>query len=159
MPPLLPAYNKFMGGVDRNDQLRMMYGCDRKSRHYWLRLFFQFFDYAVNNAYLLYKYNCIACNICPKEPLGFRLELVHVLLKVVGSKSGSTVQKKTRCNAQRDQMCELERVTKIGLKRGRCRHCQLTKRTPVHSTSFGCTVCLGRLCKTPCFGEFYSHST
>ena len=43
-----------------------------------------------------------------------------MLIKVVGSKSGSTVQKKTRCNAQGDQMCELERVTKIGLKRGKC---------------------------------------
>ena len=148
-----------MGGVDRNDQLRMMYGCGRKSRHYWLRLFFQFFDYAVNNTYLLYKYSCIALNICPKDPLGFRLELVHVLSKVVGSKSGSTVQKKTRCNAQGDGMCELERVTKIGLKRGKCRHCELMRRTSVHSTSFGCTVCLVRLCKTPCFGEFHSHST
>ena len=90
VPPLLPAYNKFMGEVDRNDQFRMMYGCDKKLRHYWLRLFFQFFDYAVNNAYFLYKYNYIARNIYPKDLLGFRLELVHVLLKVVGSKSGST---------------------------------------------------------------------
>ena len=104
VPPLLPAYNKFMGGVDggvdRNDQFRMMYECDKKLRHYWLRLFFQFFDYAVNNAYLLYKYNYIARNIYPKDLLGFRLELVHVLSKLVRSKSGSTVQKKTRCNAQ-----------------------------------------------------------
>ena len=43
-----------------------------------------------------------------------------MLLKVVRSKSGSTVQKKTRCNAQGDGMYELERVTKIGLKRDRC---------------------------------------
>ena len=99
VPPLLPAYNKFMGGVDRTDHLRKTYGFDRKSKHYWLRLFFQFFDYAVNNAYLLYKHGCIARNICPKDMLGFRLELVHVLLKIVGSKSGSTVQKKIRCNA------------------------------------------------------------
>ena len=132
VPRLLPAYNKCMGGVDRTDQLRMMYGFDRKSKRYWFCLYFQFFDYAVNNAYLLYKHGCIARNICSKDLLGFRLELVHVLLKVVGSKSGSTVQKKTRCNAQGDGMCELERATKIGLKRGRYRHCQLMKRTPVH---------------------------
>ena len=93
VPRLLPGYNKFMGGVDRIGQLRMMYGFDRKSKRYWFRLFFQFFDYAVNNIYLLYKHGCIARNICSKDLLGFRLELVHVLLKVVGSKSGSTVQK------------------------------------------------------------------
>ena len=58
VPPLLPAYNKFMGGVDRTDQFRKSYGFDRKSRHSWIRLFFQFLDYAVNNAYLLYKHGC-----------------------------------------------------------------------------------------------------
>ena len=75
------------------DQLRKMYGFDRKSKLYWLRLFFQFFDYAVNNAYLLYKHGCIAHNICAKDLLGFRLELVHMLLKIVGSKAGRAVQK------------------------------------------------------------------
>ena len=149
VPPLLPAYNKFMGGVDRTDQLRKTYGFDRKSKRYWLRLFFQYFDYAVNNAYLLYKHGYNTHNVCAKDSLGFRLELVHVLLKVVGSKPGTGVQKDTKRNAQSEQLCELERLAKIGLKRGRCRHCQLTKKAPVHSTSFGCTVCRVRLCKTP----------
>ena len=47
VPPLLPAYNMFMDGVDRTDQLR-------KRMAVWLRLFFQFFDYAINNAHKLY---------------------------------------------------------------------------------------------------------
>ena len=46
VPPILPAYNKFMGGVDRTDQHRRTYGFDRKSKRYWLRIFFQFLDYA-----------------------------------------------------------------------------------------------------------------
>ena len=70
VPPLRPAYNRFMGGVDRTDQLRKMYGFDRKSKCYWLRIFFQFFDYAVNNAYLLYKHSYIARNICPQGSAG-----------------------------------------------------------------------------------------
>ena len=65
---------------------------------------------------------------------------MHVLLKVVGSKPGTGVQKDTKRNAQSEQLCELERLAKIGLKRGRCRHCQLTKKAPVHSTSFGCSL-------------------
>ena len=52
VPPLLPAYNKFMGGVDRTDQFRKSYGFDRNSRCSWIHLFFQLFDYAFNNAYL-----------------------------------------------------------------------------------------------------------
>ena len=44
VPPLLPAYNKFMGGVDRTGQIKKTYGYDRKSRRYWLRLFFYLLD-------------------------------------------------------------------------------------------------------------------
>ena len=84
---------------------------------------------------------------------------MHVLLKVVGLKSSTGVQKETRRNAQRERLCELERVAQIGLKMGKCSHCQLMKKAPVHSTSFGCTVCCVRLCKTPCFGEYHTHST
>ena len=50
IPPVSPAYDKFMGGVDSFSQRRERYGYDRKSKRYWLRLFFQFFDYAINNA-------------------------------------------------------------------------------------------------------------
>ena len=40
IPPLLPAYNKYMGGVDRLSQVRKTYGFDRKSKRYWIRPFF-----------------------------------------------------------------------------------------------------------------------
>ena len=40
VPPLLPAYNKFMGGVDCLSHLHKTYGYDRKPRRYWLRCFF-----------------------------------------------------------------------------------------------------------------------
>ena len=61
--------------------LRKTYGFDRKSKHYRLCLFFK-----LHNAYLLYKHGCIPHNVCAKDSLGFRLELVHMLLKVVVSK-------------------------------------------------------------------------
>ena len=58
VPPVSPAYNKFMGGVDRLSQSIKCHGFDRKSKRSWIRLFFKFFDYAIHNAYLLYKHNC-----------------------------------------------------------------------------------------------------
>ena len=54
VPPLLPAY-KYMGGVDLTNQLRKTYGFDRKSKRYWIRLFYCFFDLAINNAFILHK--------------------------------------------------------------------------------------------------------
>ena len=70
VPPILPAYNKFMGGVDRNSQVRKTYGYNRKSRRYWLRLFFQFFDYAVNNAYIIYRHDCKHYGVAPRNYVG-----------------------------------------------------------------------------------------
>ena len=41
IPLVLPAFNKYMGGVDyRFSQVRKSYGFDRKSRRYWVRAFF-----------------------------------------------------------------------------------------------------------------------
>ena len=49
-------------------------------------ILFQFFDYAVTNAYLLYKHSCQAHKLSAKDLLGFWLELVHLLLEQVGLK-------------------------------------------------------------------------
>ena len=42
VPPCLPAYNMYMGGVDNTGRMRKTYGYDRKCRRYWFRIFFQF---------------------------------------------------------------------------------------------------------------------
>ncbi len=59
VPPCLPAYNMYMGGVDNTGRMRKTYGYDRKCRRYWFRIFFQFLDVSVNNAYILYRHNCV----------------------------------------------------------------------------------------------------
>ena len=152
VPPLLPAYNKYMGGVDRTDQIRKSYGFDRKSKRSWLRLFFQFFDYAVNNAHILYKHSCSRHGISPNDLLEFRMELIHLLL-VQSRQKAFRIKKNDR--AQDVSVCYLVSLSEIGLKRGRCHQCQLNKRKPSRYTSFGCGVCGVRLCKTTCFAEFH----
>ena len=52
IPPLLPAYNQYMGGVDNTGRLQKTYGYDRKYRRYWFRLLFYFVDVAGNNSFL-----------------------------------------------------------------------------------------------------------
>ena len=37
VPPLLPAYNKFMGGVDKTDQLHKYYAFDHRCKQPWMR--------------------------------------------------------------------------------------------------------------------------
>ena len=44
VPPILPAYNKYMCAVDGTNQLGKNYDLDRKSRRFWLRLMNQLFN-------------------------------------------------------------------------------------------------------------------
>ena len=50
-------YVKYMGGVDRADQLRSYYSCSRKSQQWWKKLLFFTIDIAVSNAWLCYKWH------------------------------------------------------------------------------------------------------
>ena len=153
VPPVLPAYNKYMGAVDHLSQTRKTYGFDRKSKRYWIRPFMTFFDYAVNNAFILYKHNCSKHNVRPLVLLRFRLELARSLMKRTPVKRRRTTQV-----ARSDslvQVCCLVRVAQIGSVRGRCQHCVNTKKAKICYTSFGCSNCRVRLCKVGCFAEYH----
>ena len=67
--------------------------------------------------------------------LGFRLELVHLLLEQAGSIRGVVrARKVVRDAAQSARVCELDRVSNIvDLKRGSCHYCQIEKK-PQHYT-------------------------
>ncbi|CAF3008182.1 unnamed protein product [Rotaria sp. Silwood2] len=48
-------YNKYMGGVDGADQRKESYSLDRKSKKFWLRIFFNFMNVALSNAFIIFK--------------------------------------------------------------------------------------------------------
>lgn len=52
------TYNKFMGGVDLLDELVTYYRIKIRSRKYFMRLVYYFFDVAVVNGWLLYCQDC-----------------------------------------------------------------------------------------------------
>ena len=155
VPPLLPAYNKFMGAVDLTGQLRKYYGFDRKCKRPWLRIFFNMFDLAIDNAHILYKHNCRGSQVKPNDLLGFRLELVHCLLDDVSTRS----RKRTAPQALHvvadplPESCRLVHVNDVaGMKRGRCSHCLKTKEKPDQKTTrFCCGHCKVLVCKTGCY--------
>lgn len=53
-PTLVKDYNAFMGGVDHADRLRALYCVDRKSKKWWLRIFWGLLDIVFVNAYVVY---------------------------------------------------------------------------------------------------------
>ena len=56
-PEAIQTYNKYMGGVDKNDQLREYYHVRLKSRKYYKYLFWMMFDVAITNMLILARAN------------------------------------------------------------------------------------------------------
>ena len=54
-PEAVKLYNKYMGGVDVFDSKRKVYSCTRKSKKWWMRIYYFLLDTAITNAYILYK--------------------------------------------------------------------------------------------------------
>ena len=57
-PNVVKDYNNYMGGVDKHDQLRQVYGLDRKSVKWWHRIFFGLLDMSIVNVFVIYKESC-----------------------------------------------------------------------------------------------------
>ena len=54
-PQSVKLYNAYMGGVDLFDSQRKSYSSSRKSKKWWLRLFYFLLEATVVNSYILYK--------------------------------------------------------------------------------------------------------
>ena len=127
-----------------------------KCRRYWFRPFMACLDYVVNNAYLLYRHNCVRFNRKSVSPCKFRKALVDELLR-------DTLYRQRR--ASRDVwtgpsctdgvgVCKLVRVSSIGISRGRCHQClrNKTRRWKGWLHGFCCKI---RLCNIGCFDQFH----
>ena len=72
-------YNKYMGGVDRGDQLRGYYRCRVKSRKFYKYIFYFLLDIAITNAYVLYN-GLSPCPQAVKCIKTYRMKLAHQLI-------------------------------------------------------------------------------
>ena len=57
-PEFIILYNKYMGGVNRGDQLCWYYSCRTKSRKFYKYIFHFLFDVAITSSYILQKSFC-----------------------------------------------------------------------------------------------------
>jgi hypothetical protein len=54
-PPVMPFYNKHMGGVDQQNHMTKVYGVLRKCYQWTNVFFYSFLDTAVVNSYIMFK--------------------------------------------------------------------------------------------------------
>ena len=118
-PEAVLQYNKFMGGVDMNDQLREYYSVRTKTRKNYKYLFWFVFDVAVTNAFILSKETGYVKTV--KE---FRSSLGEQLLEGYCSRK----RKGRRPTISSKKFCEAHFPKYGDGKQHRCYNCIIKKR-------------------------------
>lgn len=80
-PILIHKYNQHMGGVDVSDKCAYHTTCSRPTSKYWKRIFYNYTDIALFNAYVLYKLNTDK----PKTRREFIVDIVDSLTETAPS--------------------------------------------------------------------------
>lgn len=166
-PLVVKEYNKRMGGVDHFDQLKGTYSVGRRSKRWWLRLFYFLIDTSITNAFLLYKSN----KKCTLSHLEFRVGLARGLIGGFTSRKRrstggmpSYVSRRKLANENRQKIIsavpEEVRYTNVGdhmpcqlQSYKRCKMC--STKTNDKRSKIMCAKCQVALCIAPCFSEFH----
>ncbi|XP_061188017.1 piggyBac transposable element-derived protein 4-like [Saccostrea echinata] len=175
-PAIVNAYNKYMGGVDRSDQMVSYATFNARTLKWWKRVIFHVISLATLNAYLCYKF------VTPRKPMlhrVFRKQLVTELLQSVSRACvpGMCTKPVGRPSTAAEPIMRLQgqhfpiKIVGTGKKRNISRACvvcsvaerqrleaigEKRKRTGKES-SYQCDKCLTALCVEPCFKLFHTH--
>jgi len=162
-PLAIREYTKRMGGVDRFDQRRQVYSVSRRSRRWWLRLFYFLLDASLVNAHILYT------SVHVEEPINQLEFRKHVFLGLVSNftsrrRASGAVNFLQRRRHKKDNkpagVPDNIRLGGVGIhlpektaKFRRCRQC--SSRINNKRSRYQCKVCLVPLCIEPCFSRFH----
>ena len=160
-PPSVSLYNKFMGGVDMQDQARRYYNVTLKSVKWWKYLFWFFLDTAIINSYILYSES----NEKHITHLDFRLKLSREL---TGNHCSRKRAGRPRSNPVFADVLDhvYDRIVEKNQKAKPCEACKARnqrlrctnkKSDRPKESQDGCCGCNVILCKGLCFKEWHSN--
>jgi hypothetical protein len=151
-PQIIKQYNTHMGGVDLADMLVALYKVPFKSRRWYLGIFGQMIDIAVNNAWLQYRRDHESLGLPNHDRLKqFRLNLASALIsnkkltKIRKSDFAKQPKKKIKVPVRPVDDVRYDQIghfPTFGAK-GRCKLCSTGQTTVL------CIKCNLRLCIVP----------
>ena len=163
-PVMVEEYNKYMGGVDKSDQLLSYYGFSHRTVKWWRRAFFHLIDLAVVNAYILY---------CDAPHSGrrftheqFRIELAKGLLMSVAVNTVEDMPRATGPAArslppparlsERHFPGKLTDTASGKQRQTNCIVCSGKKGRGRRTTTYTCKQCDLPMCVVPCFELYHT---
>jgi hypothetical protein len=155
--PYVWAYNRYMGGVDRHDQLRMNHSMGKCGKKWWKYLFWFLLNYAIVNSYIIYsKATTRQTRKRRFRHVDFRLELVNGLIGGYAKRKQSVGGDQLSCNRVLVSNENIDHHTNVRLE-GRRTTCKYHMR--IHNkrreTVYGCAICNIHLCKDGCYAAYH----
>ena len=150
-PSAIISYSKYMGGVDRGDQLRQYYHVRFKSHKLYKYVFWFLFDVSITNSYVLFHhYSPQTTRICDTKT--FRLQLAKSL---IGDYNSRKTRGRPSTSADRNPVSTtlkhfpIKHKTKSKKGSSRCWYCShhITPSTR-RETFWYCFDCEKHLCHT-----------
>lgn len=152
-PQSVYLYNKYMGGVDRSDQLRQYYGIRQKGRKYYRYIWWFLFDVAVTNAYVLCKNHT---SLSVPSVKSFRVDLAKAL---IGDYCSRKRAGRPSVTPSARRFCEDHFPTRGADKPRRCHYCHHHRGKQRHETIWHCPSCKVFLChngtEDDCFLQYH----
>ncbi len=166
-PTAIEMYNKYMGGVDKLDQLLAYYGFSRRTFKWWRKAFFSLFDVGVINSYILYTLSTQSGR--KLSHLHFRIELAKQLLHeascpILASSSSNLLTSHSSQSAlsRAARLTERHFPAKVpsrsnGIPGQRdCAVCSGRRGRKRKTTTYCCKQCEVGLCAVPCFELYHT---
>ena len=148
-PECIFDYNRFMGGVDRGDQLRQYYHVRVKSCKSYKYIFWFLFEVCILNSYIFSRYTQCTHN---KTYLSFRQELARQLIGNYNSRKRRTI---TRTVIHHDLALSIQHypINLGSSKRGLCRFPNCNSQTVWYCDRCDIRLCHGQ--KKDCFSRHH----
>ena len=172
-PRILHIYNKYMGGVDCNDQLMKYSAFSHRTCKWWKKVLFRLLNLAMVNAYITYSEWVALKGKKKLSQTSFQTEVIKQMIKSAAldlsrptpgspSTSGLEPQHLTGSHFPR----KIEQNTKNQISHS-CKVCVPFKRSmeiangqkckrPGHEISYECAQCEVSLRVVPCFSMYHT---
>ena len=156
-PESVELYNRYMGGVDRNDQLRGYYHVRLNCRKFYKYIFWFLFDVSVTKSYILFRQYVGNPEKCISDLKTFRVELARCLIADYCSRK---CPGHPSLSAPIKRFCQAHFPVRGAEKGRRCFYCY-TYNHVRHETVWYCRDCDHFLChngrENDCFLLYHTH--
>lgn len=151
-PEVIVKYNRYMGGIDHQDQMLAYYSCEHKTIRWYKKLGVHVFQQMLYNSYTLH--NIFSTK---KSFYDYRLEIIMKLLN-------TDVEDTARGSIPKHQVHVLQQCSRKNdgttrkILRRRCRQCWISKKVR-KDTSYFCRDCPEQygFCIKDCFKEYHNY--